>query len=129
MNKRDLVFFITGLIITAWGFISVLLGNQMMAIIAILLMFMIVFVVLILQRRQLAAVQKRTLELLKFANRPAEVVQIDRDKQIDISTKKIINILQAQQIAMERLAQRFDDARESEPTEEVSTAHVMRDDG
>lgn len=116
MNKRDLVFFVTGLVISSIGIISILLSNLMMAVIAILIMSVIVLFVLILQRRQLAAVQKRTLELLKFSNRPPEVVQVDREAKTDMSTKKVINILQAQQVAMERLAQRFEDALESEPT-------------
>lgn len=116
MNKRDLVFLLSGLVIAGVGIGAVFYGGSVVVFIALFLLSILILVVLLLQRRQLAAVQKRTLEIIRAynaitrnpaKNQPQGKVLTNSRAQ-DFSTKKIIGLLTAQQTSMEILNKKIE---------------------
>lgn len=117
MNTRDLIFLLAGALIAAVGIGATIYGIGSIAIIALLVLCMTIIVLLLLQRRQLAAVQKRTLEVVRAQNRTHKSLSRSLEKsntssradRSDLSMKKIIGLLSAQQTSMERLNKKFED--------------------
>lgn len=115
MNKRDLVFLLSGLVIAGVGIGAVFYGGSVVVFISLFLLSILILVVLLLQRRQLAAVQKRTLEIIRAYNavtrNPAKNQQgkvLTNSRAQDFSTKKIIGLLTAQQTSMEILNKKIE---------------------
>jgi len=116
MNTRDLVFLLSGLAIVGVGIGAILYDHFVIAFIALFLLSMVILLVLLLQRRQLAAVQKRTLELIRahnaVARNPAKNQSqgqgLTNPRGQDFSTKKIIGLLVAQQTSMEILNKKIE---------------------
>jgi len=114
MHLRDKMFLLSGLLIVLVGSVLSILWNLLAGFIALLLLAYLCLFLLVLQRRQLARVQQRTLDLVKWTTkrgtRPT-TSSTDVSKQcVEIPTKRIIGILQAQQMSMERLSRKFDSA-------------------
>lgn len=116
MNRRDLFIMLCGGLLVVIGLGAIMYGNTTVPFIAMFLLMALLLTVLVLQRRQLAAVQERTLRLLqsqKASSSQLKSVQklltsSEKKDDIHISTKKVISLLNAQQISMELLAKKLE---------------------
>lgn len=113
MNTRDKIILAIGVAVSILGAVMTLLWSVAAGVIALLLLCLVILGLLILVRRQLARVQQRTLTLLKQQSTPrqAEPVLAQGDDYAQISFKKIIAILEAQQMSMEILNAKVDRTR------------------
>lgn len=117
MNKRDLVFVGTGLLLAFIGVLALLYGSLTLSLTVGFLMMTLLLVLLVLQRRQLASVQERTLRMLRDRKDVfSKLENIERlsgtsrqTDSTDISSKKVIGLLSAQQISMELLNNKLED--------------------
>lgn len=117
MNKRDLVFVGTGLLLAFIGVLALLYGSLTLSLTVGFLMMTLLLVLLVLQRRQLASVQERTLRMLRDRKHVfSKLENIERlsgtsrqTDSTDISSKKVIGLLSAQQISMELLNNKLED--------------------
>lgn len=117
--KRDLVLMGAGTTIAACGVVGSLVWGPAAGLVAILAMAMLILTVQVLQRRQTAILQQRVLSVIKLIKRNEKMAQetIFRqlqnaksapavsDQALALSTKRIIGLLQAQQIGLEQLHQ------------------------
>lgn len=116
MNSRDLIFLVMGTFVGLAGIGTTLVWSIDAGIIALLAMGVILLVLLILQRRQVAKLQQRMLSVInqqKKANAETEKNQprvANPPESIAIHTKKIVGLLQAQQVSMEMLNAKFERA-------------------
>lgn len=126
MNTRDLIFLLSGVLIAGVGIGAILYGSFVIAFVALFLMCILTLAVLLLQRRQLAAVQKRTLEIIRaynadtrnpVKNQPQGKGLTNAHRQ-DFSTKKIIGLLTAQQTSMELLSKKIENVTGSKNPDE-----------
>lgn len=103
---RDLLFFVAGAVVGCAGIGASLLWSPIAGIIAQLLLTVGLFLLLVLQRRQVAKVQARTLEILRHAkesqNRPD-----GNSKRVVVFEKNILGLLQAQQTNLDLLNQKL----------------------
>lgn len=112
MNKKDLGVVAVGLTIASIGVVAALLGYVDFAILALLFFNVVLLMMIILQRRQLGTLQKRTLDLLRArvkieSKSQTEQPEITRKQEAlvtQISTKKILGVLHAQQIQLDGLS-------------------------
>lgn len=113
MNSRDKIVLAIGIAVSILGTVATLLWSVAGGVIALLLLCLVILGLLILVRRQLARVQQRTLTLLKQQARlrQAEPVLPNGDDYAQVSVKKIIAILEAQQMSMEILNAKVDKTR------------------
>lgn len=103
MSARDKLFGLLGLLIAVAGIISTLFWNVEAGIVALLLLSALIGLLILLQRRQLAKLQQRMLVLLsadKFRNKSGAKQSIDTQEW-----KKVLGLLNAQQISMEILSE------------------------
>lgn len=128
MNTRDLVFLVVGAMIGLTGIIGALLGSVKLGTVALMAMSVILLVLLVLQRRQLAKVQQRMLSILNAQQKSAESATAPNlsraaapQESIAIPTKKIVGLLQAQQISMEKLNAKLNRALPDETQETTSS--------
>lgn len=112
MHLRDKMFLLSGFLLVLVGSVLSILWNLLAGLISLLLLAYLCLILLVLQRRQLARVQKRTLDLVKWTTkrgtRAAPSVKDGSKQCAEIPTKRIIGILQAQQMSMERLSRKID---------------------
>lgn len=119
MYSRDKIFLLLGTAIAGIGAIATILWTYAAGIIALLAIAVVIILMLVLQRRQLAKIQERTLKLVK-AQQSARSQQSNskaparKEESLAVSTKKIIGILQAQQISVELLHAKIDRVAESD---------------
>jgi len=111
MSKRDFIFFVFGVFLVAVGIGAASFEKYAIALIALSLVCTLILTLLLLQRRQSAVIQKRTLEILRaqnaFSSEMKRVPSPHFDKS-GVSTKKIIGLLSAQQVSMEILNRKLD---------------------
>ena len=115
MTRRDLAFTLVGLLLVVCGILFAAQNYTNMAIICLLVFGFIVLLVIILQRRQLGILQKRTLDILRNENietieqevESAPPSKRELEVAVQISTKKIIGLLHAQQLQIEELSKRL----------------------
>lgn len=116
MNRRDLFLTIGGVFLAIFGVGVLIYGNLTLALISLFLLIILLLILLLLQRRQLAAIQERTLRLLRsqkesssrLKNMESQLKFSNRKDKSDASTKKILGILSAQQTSMELLNQKIE---------------------
>lgn len=108
MTSRDLVFISAGTLLASIGIASTLLSSESVGMISLFLLGLLILFVLILQRRTQALVQERLLYLVraeKDRGKPggecgAPNSSVDSNAVLE---KKLVGLLQAQQISMEKL--------------------------
>lgn len=109
MGTRDKVFLMIGLLVGIVGVVVTLIWRVDAGIVALLMLNLLVLAILLLQRRQLAKVQQRTLALMNSRERPSPVPSaenLDASKvrqDLKISNKKLVGLLQAQQTNLDLL--------------------------
>ena len=101
MRTRDMILLVIGFLIVAGGFLSIFTWPAISQL-ALLLLNFLLLVLLVLQRRQFAKVNERTLALLRASSATNEAL-VKSQQNASASTKKILNVLNAQQISMEIL--------------------------
>lgn len=108
MYSRDKIILGFGVVVTLLGIAATLSWSVMIGVIAVLVMSLLVLSVLLLQRMQLAKVQQRTLSILQADKETRQsITSVERSGSV--ATKKIIGLLQAQQISMEILNDKIED--------------------
>jgi len=128
MNTRDLVFLVVGAMIGLTGIVSALVWSVKLGIVALIVLSLILLVLLVLQRRQLGKVQQRMLSILNAQQKSAKSATTPNlsrvavpQENIAIPMKKIVGLLQAQQISMEKLNAKLDSALLDEAQETSSS--------
>lgn len=114
MNMRDSLFWALGAVIGILGIIGTLLWSIEIGVMALLVMSLIILALLVLQRRQLAKLQQRSLTMLNSRKQDPKPLPVKSQESLAIPTKKVVGLLQAQQISMERLNQKVDRALQIE---------------
>lgn len=120
MNSRDLIFLVMGVLAGLAGIVTTVVWSVEAGIIALLAMSVIFLVLLILQRRQIAKLQQRMLSVLNHQQKAKAVTEKNqpiapkRPESIAIPTKKIVGLLQAQQVSMEMLNAKLERALNSD---------------
>lgn len=112
MTSRDLVFIGVGTLLTGIGIFGSLLGRYALGMIALFLLGLLIVFLFVLQRRTQSRLQERILFLVKAEKNRSKKVGDNRalTSCIDsnaVLAKKVIGLLQAQQISMERLQREF----------------------
>jgi ketopantoate reductase len=124
MQFRDKLFLAVGVVLVLGGAVGTFMWEPQIGIVALLALGLLILVLVLLQRRQLARVQQRTLTLLKMQQRSevspnAVKVPSFQDlavstgkvqEDLAISTTKIIGLLQAQHVALELLNEKLEQA-------------------
>lgn len=108
MSLRDKMFLAFGTMIGVLGVTATLLWSIEIGVVALLLLGLIILVLVVLQRRQLSRVQQRTLTLLNARRQDAKPVQVKPQESLAIPTKKVVGLLQAQQMSMDLLNEKLD---------------------
>jgi|SRR5699024_2817971 len=115
MHSRDIIFLVVGVAIGVVGILGTIIWSTKVGILALLVLGVLVLGLVILQRRQLARIQQRTLSLLnsyrvadtpsKVADVPSKISESDPStrRELAVSTKKIIGMLEAQRVALDIL--------------------------
>jgi len=122
MNSRDKALLIIGVIIGLSGVVLTFAWSVEVGIVTLLAMNLLLLLLLILQRRQLARVQQRTLSLLKFRESEIPARDVGRvdvsglQRDLKISNKKILGVLQAQQNNLDLLNEKIERLNESGST-------------
>lgn len=120
MHSRDIVSLVVGAAIGVVGTFGTFLGAPEVGIVALLALGVLILGVLVLQRRQLARIQQRTLSILNSrppATTQDKQIQLDPDntrRDMAISTKKIVGLLQAQQAGLDTLNAKVEQALSQE---------------
>ena len=120
MHSRDIVSLVVGAAIGVVGILGTLLGAPEVGIVALLALGVLILGVLVLQRRQLARIQQRTLSILNSrppATTQDKQIQLDPDntrRDMAISTKKVVGLLQAQQAGLDTLNAKVEQALSQE---------------
>src|SRR5690625_4640254 len=108
MKAKDIVIVSAVILLTFGGIAASFLGSVRVSISALLLLGLLILFLLVLQRRHQGRVQERILYLVN-SERTRNKSTIDQNSLKSLSSsnaifaKKIIGLLQAQQISMERL--------------------------
>lgn len=104
---RDLIFIGAGVVVAGAGIGASLLWSTVAGVIAQLLLTGGLLLLIVLQRRQMAKIQARTLEILRYTkgnrNQPSKT-----DKRPVVFEKNVLGILQAQQTSIDLLNQKLD---------------------
>jgi|SRR5690625_3738833 len=117
MYSRDKLLFGVGTVTALLGFLATIAWNNAFGILALLVIAVIILVFQVLQRHQLAKIQDRTLKLLQNGGR-RETDTMPRDGiPVEIATKKIVGILQAQQTSIDLLSERLVQREESQTSD------------
>lgn len=108
MTSRDLLFISLGTLLAVVGITASFLGSNTLAITALILLSLFVLFLLILQRRHQARLQERILYLVNAEKKRTKAASAKSsrnslDDSNAVQAKKIIGLLQAQQISMELL--------------------------
>ena len=114
MYLREKVYLGLGLLLGTIGIVSSVFWSIKVGIVFLTFLVMLIFVLIVLQRRQLAKVQHRTLRLLQNQGKKPVREEGRAEISVHIATKKIIGLLQAQQISMDLLKDRLDHSNCSE---------------
>lgn len=107
MQLRDKIFLLVGGLIATLGVIATFLWTVSAGVGALLLLGLMILMLLVLERRQLAKIQERSLHLLRVTEKPKRT-PYSEDSTVRISTKKIIGMLQAHQVSLDLLAEKID---------------------
>lgn len=111
-TKDKFLLYLISLVALA-GVIGSLLWDSVAGVIAILVIGWFVATLLILQRAQVAKLQERALMVLRQGKLKADPAPANSTSKTGaenaLKTRKILDILQAQQISMEILAARMDE--------------------
>ena len=122
MHLRDKIFLASGGVLAVGGAVLTFAWNVEAGIAALLALSLVILVVVLLQRRQLARIQQRTLAILNSQQalidslKSASVPSSERSKNSDkgvqedlaLSTRRIVGLLQAQHVALELLHERLE---------------------
>lgn len=109
MNSRDKILLVSGSVIGLSGIVLALVWRNPAGIIALLMMNLVILLFLFSQRRQLARLQKKTDTLLNSRLMTKESTATGKPLQSqEVPLKKVVGLLQAQQISMERLNDKMD---------------------
>lgn len=120
MTKRDFLLIGSGVSIAVVGTVFTLLGFTSIGLIGLFSLLLLVLVVEILQRRQLALVQKRLLDLMRrrysgvgtaaSTLKRIELLLDDSyiEEKVHTSSKRIVGLIQSQQIQIDSLTSRLD---------------------
>ncbi|WP_022871636.1 hypothetical protein [Yaniella halotolerans] len=121
MTRRDMLFFGLGTLVACIGVIASLLGSKIIGIVATLVIGSLILVLLLLQRKQMAAMQQRTLGILRKVNSGYEIVSALTQPQseqhlskkevgeaLQVPTKKLVGLLQAQQMQIDALSSQIE---------------------
>lgn len=117
MKLRDRLFLVSGIGIGVLGVIATLLWSVEAGVVALLLLGLIIFILVILQRRQLSRVQQRTLAMLNAPKEDTKRVEVKPQENLAIPTKKVVGLLQAQQMSMDLLNEKLDRVLETQTKE------------
>ena len=113
LSSRDWVFIGGGLALTVGGILATFYWNIEAGIVVLFLLGMLLLLLGILQRKHQARLQERVLFLIAAEKkRVREPVELD-----SVSMKKIIGLLHAQQISLEKLSAVVRTNREISPEE------------
>lgn len=116
MTKRDKLFLSLGVSVAAVGVVALILELTSVGLALLFFLCLVLLVLLLLQRKQIAAVQKRTLQIIRTldsfsATGAVEVLDYgsqEVEESLRISSKKIVGLLQAQQKHIDQLSNRLD---------------------
>ena len=106
MSTKDKFFLFFGGGVGIAGIVATILWSVEAGVVALITISLVILTLLALQRRQLARVQQRTLSMLNTlqTTKPVTVPKPPSDKEsIAIPTKKIVGLLQAQQMNLDLL--------------------------
>jgi len=106
MGTKDKLFLVFGGGVGVVGIVATILWSVEAGVVALITISLVILTLLALQRRQLARVQQRTLSMLNTlqTTKPVTVPKPPSDKEsIAIPTKKIVGLLQAQQMNLDLL--------------------------
>lgn len=109
MTSRDLIFVSVGTLLGGIGIAASFLGRDTLGMIALFLLGLLILFLMILQRRTQARVQERILYLVKAENKRSKIGGANSSASTPstdsnaVLAKKVVGLLQAQQISMERL--------------------------
>lgn len=110
MKSRDLIYISVGTLLALVGITASFLGNANVGMTALFLLGLLILFLMVLQRRHQARIQTRILYLVNAEKNRSKVAversapSTEADKADNaVYAKKIIGLLQAQQISMERL--------------------------
>lgn len=107
MRSRDFLLLLVGLIIILFGILGSIFWTMFAGLVSLLLMHFLVLFILVLQRRQVGRLQGRVLELVR-ANKAASRQNAEAVTE-DQTGKKILGLLQAQQVSLDIINNRFED--------------------
>lgn len=125
MSTRDLALLVTSTAAGIAGIIFTLAWSVEAGLVVLFVLILGLMGLLFLQRRQLAKLQQRTLLML---NRQQETISMKAStsavvtkssESIAVPTKKIIGLLQAQQVSMEILDAKLERALGNETDDET----------
>lgn len=108
MNLREKVIFSSGFILAILGIFTTILWTAKAGVVILLLLGFLLLVLVTLQRRQMSKVQQRTLTILQ---RDKQIISalVTAEQESSMATKRILGVLQAQQISMELLHSGFEE--------------------
>lgn len=117
MGIRNLGALSAAILTGAVGVVALIAGNRMVGSIAVLVLEIFIVALVLLQRRQFALVQQRLLAVLKAVPRvekrkgkqpaPFQSASAVIDSSLAISTKKLLGVLQAQQIQLDEMSDKI----------------------
>jgi|SRR5699024_558014 len=115
MHSRDVTFIVVGLAIGAVGIVGTIVWSMKVGVLAFLVLGVLILGLVVLQRRQLARIQQRTLSLLNTtralgSESKISVLEPGTSREIAVSTKKIIGMLEAQRVGMDILNEKVEKA-------------------
>jgi len=106
MFSRDKVYLLIGLCLGLLGIVSTIVWTIKVGMLLLFLLVMLLLILIVLQRRQMAKVQERTLKLLQFQQN--DKTDTHSSIAVDLASKKIIGLLQAQQMSIDLLNDRLE---------------------
>lgn len=115
MNLRDRMFLIFGIGAGLLGIVGTITWSLETGVVALIVISLVILVLLVLQRRQLARVQQRTLTMLNAQQTMKPVVGQEPQESIAIPTKKILGLLQAQQVSIDLINDKIEAGLDKSP--------------
>ncbi len=115
MNLRDRMFLIFGIGAGLLGIVGTITWSLETGVVALIVISLVILVLLVLQRRQLARVQQRTLTMLNAHQTMKPVVGQEPQESIAIPTKKILGLLQAQQVSIDLINDKIEAGLDKSP--------------
>lgn len=112
MSLRDKALTGLGIALTVLGITLTIFWSVESGLIALLLVGLLICLLFVLQRRQMARVQQRLLKLAELV-RDCETAVADANQHQLVLHRKLLGHIQAQQISMELLNNKFDDVFEN----------------